>query len=226
MKCIVKVYNISFGKRVECYQRNRKIIYFKKIEEEDVRLNEDLCARRMETSHGMDKIWERYDEEFLAELRNCIHRLDKAQFEKWAKETGYTYTPIQIPPSQRLLDNLYQERRASNELYYVSKDDENQYINDVVLLRRVTILEQGRVPREDITEEEETSSSESDPKPELNENENSHPVPISKKIEVKTTNRKQGDCYSGAYNPFCVKVPVGLQRDETQIRKVRDQGQT
>ena len=201
-----------------------------KIEEEDIRLNEDLCARRMATSHGMDKIWERYDEEFLAEPRNRIHRLDKARFEKWAKETGYTYTPIQIPPSQRLLDNLYQERRASNELYYVSKDDENQYINDVALLRRVTIREQGRVPREDITEEEETSSSESDPEPELNVNENSHPVPISRKLKSKQqTGNKEiviREHITRSGRVTSVKVPVGLQRDGTQIRKVRDQGQT
>ena len=56
-----------------------------KIEEEDMRRNEDLCARRMETSYGMDKIWERSDKKFLAEPRNRIHRLDKARFEKWAK---------------------------------------------------------------------------------------------------------------------------------------------
>ena len=53
-----------------------------KIEEEDMRLNEDLFARRMETSYGIDKIWERYNEEFLAKPRNRIHRLDKARFEK------------------------------------------------------------------------------------------------------------------------------------------------
>ena len=77
------------------------------IEEEDIRLNENLCAQRMTASNGIDKILERYDQGFLAELRNRIHRLDQARFEKWAEETGYTYTPIQIPPSQSLLDNLY-----------------------------------------------------------------------------------------------------------------------
>lgn len=58
------------------------------IEEEDIELNEELCAQRMTTSNGMDKIWERYDQDFLAEPRNHIHRLDKAQFETWAEETG------------------------------------------------------------------------------------------------------------------------------------------
>lgn len=184
----------------------------------------------MATSHGMDKICQRYDEEFLAESRNRIHRFDKARFEKWAKETGYTYTPIQIPSSQRLLDNLYQERRASNELYHVSKDDKNQYINNIVLLRRVTIREQGRVPHEDITEEEETSSSESDPEPELNVDKNSHPVSISRKLKSKQQigNKeiviREHITRSGQVTS--VKIPVGLQRDGTQIRKVRDQGQT
>ncbi len=179
-----------------------------------MRLNEDLCARRMETSHGMDEIWEWYDKEFLAEPQNHIHRLDKARFEKWAKETGYTYTPIQIPPNQRLLDNLYQERRALNELYYVTKDDENQYINNVALLHRVTIREQGRVPREDITEKEETSSSKSNPEPELNENKNSHPVPISKKLRLKQqTGIKEiviREHITRSGRVTSVKVPVGL----------------
>lgn len=139
----------------------------------------------MATSYEMDKIWEKYNEEFLAEPQNCIHRLDKAWFEKWAKKTDYTYTPIQIPPSQRLLDNLYQEKKVLSELYYVSKDDKNQYINNVALLCHVTIRKQRRVPREDITKEKETSSSALDPKPELNVNENSHLVPISRKLKSK-----------------------------------------
>lgn len=37
------------------------------IEEEDIEFNEELCAQRMTTSNGMDKIWERYDQDFLAE---------------------------------------------------------------------------------------------------------------------------------------------------------------
>lgn len=79
----------------------------------------------MTKSNKMDKIWERYDLDFLAERQNRIHRLDKIEFKKWTKETGYTYTPITIPPSQFLLDNLYQERRAAKELFYISKEDEN-----------------------------------------------------------------------------------------------------
>ena len=53
--------------------------------------------------------------------------------------------------------------------------------------------------------------------------------PNFKKIEVKTTNKKQKNCYLGAYSfgqVTSVKVPVGLQRNRTQIQKVRDQGQT
>ena len=184
----------------------------------------------MATSNGMDKIWERYEEDFLAEPRNRIHRLDKIRFEEWAKETGYTYTPTQILPSQFLLDKLNQERRAAKELFYVSKDDENQYVNDVALLRRVTIREQGRVAPEDITEEEETSSSESDPEPDLNDNENSHPIQAPKKLKSKqqTENKeiilREHVTRSGRITS--VKVPVGLQRDGTQIRKVRDHERT
>lgn len=48
----------------------------------------------MTTSNEMDKIWEYYDQDFLAKPRNRIYHLDKTQFEKWAEETGYTYTPI------------------------------------------------------------------------------------------------------------------------------------
>lgn len=139
----------------------------------------------MTASNGIDKIWERYDQGFLAEPRNRIHRLDKARFEKWAEETGYTYTLIQIPPSQSLLDNLYQERRAAKELFYVSKEDEDQYVNDVVLLRRVTMRGQGRVPPEDITEEEGTSCSESDPKPDLNEDGDLYPHRAQKESRPK-----------------------------------------
>lgn len=83
----------------------------------------------------MDQIWERYDEAFLAEPRNRIYRPNKARFEAWAKKTGYTYTPIQIPPSQLLLDKMHKERREAKELYYVSKEDEKQYVKDTVLLR-------------------------------------------------------------------------------------------
>ena len=138
------------------------------IEEEDIELNKELCAQQMIMSNGMDKIWECYDQDFFAKPRNCIHRLDKAQFKRWAEETGYTYIFIQIPPSQSLLDNLYWERRAAKELFYISKEDENQYINDVVLLYHVTICEQEKVPSKDIMEkEEEISSSKSDPKPDL-----------------------------------------------------------
>lgn len=112
----------------------------------------------------------------------------------------------------------------------MSNDDKNQYINDVALLRHVTICEQGRVPCEDITKEEETSYSKSDPEPELNKNKNSFLVPVSKKLKSKqqTGNkeiiiREHITCFGQVTS---VKVPVGLQRDGTQIRKVRDQGQT
>lgn len=73
----------------------------------------------MKTSNGMDKIWERCDQDFLTEPRNRIRRLDKAQFQKLAEETGYTYISIQIPPSQSLLDSLHQQRRAAKELFYM-----------------------------------------------------------------------------------------------------------
>ena len=105
----------------------------------------------------------------------------------------------------------------------MSKDDENQYIKNIALLCRVTIFEQKRVPREDITKEEETLSSESDHEPELNENENSHPVPISKKLKSKQqTGNKEiviQEHITRSGRVTSVKVPVGLQRDGTQIPK-------
>ena len=198
------------------------------IEDEDIKLNEELCAERMSRSNGMDKIWERYDQDFLAKPRNRIHRLDKIEFEKWAKETGYTYTPIRIPPSQSLLDNFYQERRAAKELFYISKEDENQYNNDVALLHRVKMREHGRVPPEDITDgEEERSSSKSDPEPDLNETEDLYSHRITKKLRPTqpTENAeiilREHTTRSGRITS--VKLPVGLQRDGTQIRKVRHQ---
>ena len=54
----------------------------------------------------------------------------------------------------------------------MSKEDEDQYVNDVALLRRVTMREQGRVPPENIIEEEGTSCSKSDPEPDLDEDRN------------------------------------------------------
>lgn len=57
--------------------------------------------------YPIDKIWERYDQDFLDQLLNCIHRLNKAQFEKWAEKSGYTYTLIRVPLSQCLFNKLY-----------------------------------------------------------------------------------------------------------------------
>lgn len=195
------------------------------IEDEDVELNETLCAQRMRASNGMDKIWERYDQDFLAQPRNRIHRLDKARFEKWAEESGYTYTPIQVPPSQSLLDNLYQQRRDAKELFYVGKEDEAQYIEDIALLRRVKMREQGRVPPEDVTEEE-FISSESDPEPDLNDNEDfpyswrqTQPKPKRQAEDHKDTIVHEHTTRSGRVTSF--KLPPGLQRDGTQIRKTR-----
>lgn len=218
-----------------------------RIDDEDVELNETISAERMTRSNGMDQIWERYDEAFLAEPRNRIHRLDKARFEAWAKETGYTYTPIQIPPSQLLLDKMYQERREAKELFYVSKEDEKQYVQDTALLRRVTLREQGRVPPEDITEEEQ-SSNESDPEPDLDDEEDetthniSHPrivpkttvtrslKPLLASTEPRSTHQRDSKdnliirehiTCSGRVTSF--KVPAGLHRDGTQIRNLRQQ---
>lgn len=91
---------------------------------------------------------------FLPSRDMAIHCPDKARLEKWAEETGYTYSPIQIPPSQSPLRNLYHESRAAKQRFNVSREDEDQYVNDVALLRRVTMRNQRRVAPEDITEEE------------------------------------------------------------------------
>lgn len=128
-----------------------------------------------------------------------------------------------IPPSQSLLDNLYRERRAAKELFYISKEDENQYINDVALLRSVTMREQGRVLPDDITEEEEgISSSESDPEPDLNKDGDLYPHRAQKKKSrsgQQTENAgivlREHTTRSGQISS--VKLPLGLQRDGTQI---------
>ncbi|MCJ1342940.1 hypothetical protein MMC31_001129 [Peltigera leucophlebia] len=132
----------------------------------------------MTTSDGMDKIWERYDQDFLAEPQNRIYRHDKARFE-----------------NQSLLDNLYRERRAG--LFYVSKEDEDQYIEDVALLCRVTMREQVRVPPEDITEEEGISSSESDSEPDSNEDGDLHPHQAQKGSRPKQQKENEYTTRSG-----------------------------
>lgn len=103
----------------------------------------------------------------------------------------------------------------------MSKDDKNQYINNVVLLCHVSICEQERVPRKDITKGEETSSSKLDPELELNKNENPHPVPISRKLKPKQqTGNKEiviWEYITRSGRVTSIKVSVGLQRDGTQI---------
>lgn len=106
----------------------------------------------------------------------------------------YIY-PIKIPPSQSLLDNLYWERKAAKELFYVSKEDEDQYVKDVALLCRVTMRKQGRILLEDITEEERMSSSESDPEPNLNEDKDLYPEQTQKKIKAKAAKKKRRGCH-------------------------------
>lgn len=98
---------------------------------------EDLCTQRIILSYGMGKTGIGTTKIFLPSREIALTVLTKPGSKKWAEETGYTYTPIQISPSQSLLDNLYQERGAAKELFYLSKEDEDQYVNDVALLRRV-----------------------------------------------------------------------------------------
>lgn len=106
-----------------------------------------------------------------------------------ALRNRYTYTAIRIPPSQSFFDNLYRERRAAKELFYVSKEDEDRYVKDVALLRRVTMREQGRSPPEDITEEEKISSNKSDPESDLDKD-----VFILNHLG-KNQGRKRENCY-------------------------------
>ena len=85
--------------------------------------------------------------------------------------------------------------------------------------------EQGRVPPEDVTEEE-MSSSESDPEPDLNENgdllfhrvqKQSKPKQqIENEIIIRKHTTRSGQLTS-------VKLPAGLQREGTQIWKIRQQ---
>lgn len=82
---------------------------------------------------------------------------------------------------------------------------------------------QGRVPYEDITEEEEEkSSSESDPGSDLNQDPYPHQVPKkSRTTDHAEIILREHTTRSGRITS--VKLPVGLQRDGTQIRKVRQQ---
>lgn len=66
---------------------------------------------------------------------------------------------------------MYWERRATKNLFYKSKKDENQYINNVALLYYIIIYDQGKIPSKNIIkEEEEILSSKSDFKSKLNNN--------------------------------------------------------
>lgn len=113
-------------------------------------------------------------------------------------------------------------------MFSVSKEDEEQYVKDIALLHRVTMREQGRIPQGDITEEEdEISSNESDPEPDLKEAEEffPHRVPKKSRLNQQTKNSevilREYTTRSGRITS--VIVPVGLQRDGKQIRKVRQQ---
>lgn len=81
--------------------------------------------------------------------------------------------------------------------------------------------EQGKVPHKDIKEEkEEKSSNKSDPKPDLNEDPYHHQIPKkSKTTKDAKIILHEHTTYSGRITS--VKLPVGLQKDETQIRKVQ-----
>lgn len=87
--------------------------------------------------------------------------------------------------------------------------------------------EQGRVLPEDITEEEGISASESDPEPDLNKDKDLHPHRAQKKsrpnqqIENEEIFVREHTTRSGRITS--VKLPLGLQRDGTQVRKVRQQ---
>lgn len=67
-KYIVKVCKFFFSRKARRWRAEKiENDLLQQIEEEDIELNEELCAQRMTTSNGMDKIWERYDQDFLAE---------------------------------------------------------------------------------------------------------------------------------------------------------------
>lgn len=132
--------------RKACRWRSEKFEedLLQKIKDKDIELNKKLCGKRMKIPNGMDKIWERYNQNFLNQPQNRIHCMDKAVFEKWAEETGYTYTLIRIPPSQSLLDKYYQQKKEVKELFWVSEEDKAQYIKDTALFHRVKMREVDR----------------------------------------------------------------------------------
>lgn len=100
-------------------------------------------------------------------------------------------------------------------MFYVSKEDEEQYVNDIALLHYVIMREQGRIPWGDIIEEEdEISSSESDSEPDLREVEEYFPHRVPKKSrlnrQIKNSEivlRKHTTCSGGITS---VKVLMGL----------------
>lgn len=83
------------------------------------------------------------------------------------------------------MDKLFQKRRVVKELFNVSKNNKNHYVNIVALLCCITICKQRKVSPNNITEKEEISSSNSDFKPNLNKNKNLYPIQISKKSKPK-----------------------------------------
>ena len=94
------------------------------------------------------------DEDFLVQPRNRIHRLDKAQFESWTKESNlrrprYRFHPVNL----FLISYISKEEMLKSFSMLVKKMKHSMLKNGWVKTR-----EQGRVPQEKITEEEIISS--------------------------------------------------------------------
>lgn len=119
---------------------------------------------------------------------------------------------------------MYWERRATKNLFYISKKDENQYINNVALLYYIIIYDQRKIPSKNIIKEEkEILSSKSDSKSKLNNNKDLYLYQTQKKLKLnlQIKNMEIVFCENIIYSSqiTSVKLFFRLQRNKTQIGK-------
>lgn len=97
-----------------------------KIEKEDVELNKELCGERMRISNGMDKIWERYDQDFFNQPQNRIHCLDKAVLKNGPKKQDTYILSYGFHQANLFLINIInKEERQKNSSRLVKKMKHN-----------------------------------------------------------------------------------------------------
>ena len=77
----------------------------------------------------------------------------------------------------------------------MSKEDENQYIKDVVFFCYIIMHKQRRILLEDIIEEKRIFSSKLDLKLNLNKDKDLYPEQTQKKFKAKVAKKKRRSCY-------------------------------